>query len=60
MKISYFERALKASKPGDVFVISDHSYPRFSKIAYDLWIEFEDHTQVNGNVIITHTLTRIK
>lgn len=59
MNRNNFERALRASKIGDVFVTSDRSWPRFDAIARKLELAFKDSVELHGNTI-THTLTRIK
>lgn len=57
LSISQFERAIRESKPGDKFVLSDKSFPRFDAIAQRLKVEFSDEIELIGDVIV-HNLTR--
>ena len=52
-----FERAIRESKPGDVFFCSDKSWPRFDAIARQLKAEFSDKLCLYGNIVV-HNLTR--
>ena len=57
LRINQFERAIRESEPGDLYVCSDNSWPRFNAAAEQLKIKFSDEIELRGGVVV-HNLTR--